>query len=253
MRAGGPREVTRFSLTEVLDVDFPLSRSTIEALEIKGLQCGCGGAIRRQWLNSDFMIVEDQAGNETSPGQLVRLDGDRYYLQHDAIEPFPIEDGSLDCCYSEHFIEHLEPDEGVGWLAEMRRLLRPGGTLRVSTPDQRRYVEGYFDPDGGFFAEHRERIAASLVANRSRVPGLPELADAAGLERPCFMVNQIFVMWGHKWVYDFGELRHAAVAAGFSADKVTRHTFREGAAAGAAAIDLPFRNDESIYVEMQKA
>jgi SAM-dependent methyltransferase len=247
-----PRLPRAFSSLEVLDAEFPLTAATIAELGVRGFQCGCGDAIRRYWLNTDFIVVHDAHGNESRPGQLLRLDADRFYFQHDARDPFPVAGGSFDRCYSEHFIEHLELDQGIAWLAEIRRLLRPGGFLRLSTPDLRKYVAGYADPGGAFFAEHRPRIAPILPAHRRRFPDLPELADPAGLERPCFMVNQIFKMWGHKWIYDLDELRYAAARAGFTAGDVEERSHRDGRDAEVAALDTPFRSDESVYVEISK-
>ena len=37
--------------------------------------------------------------------------------------------------YAEHFLEHLALDDGLAFLAECRRVLRPDGILRLSTPN----------------------------------------------------------------------------------------------------------------------
>ena len=170
---------------------------------------------------------------------MYRVEEDRYFIQHHVAEPFPIENESLDWCYSEHLIEHLPPELGVAWLADMRRLLKPGGFVRVSTPDLRKYAEGYFDPAGEFFAEHGRRLEGLL-------------GEKAPSERRAYMLNQTFFGWGHKWIYDFEELRHAAVAAGFSPDAARRRTFRDSAAPEVAQLDIPARADESVYVEIEK-
>jgi predicted SAM-dependent methyltransferase len=249
VKTPGPTQTTsparpirrRFESVEPLDVALPLDRKALESLGVRGLQCGCGDAVRRHWLNSDYRPVEDNAGRRSSPGQVFRVDTDRYYLQHNALESFPLEDESVDWCYSEHFIEHLELEQGIAWLAEMRRVLRPGGTVRVSTPDLRKYVEGYLDPAGAFFAEHGRRIAE-----------LPEIAEPGAVERRCFMVNQTFKLWGHKWMYDFEELRYAASRAGFPAESVEQRAFRDSPVPELAQLDIPSRGDESVYMEAVK-
>jgi predicted SAM-dependent methyltransferase len=237
------RTKRRFSSLQALEVDFPIGRTLIEELRIRGLQCGCGDAVRRRWLNSDFRALVDEGGSETRDGQLFRVDEDRFYLQHDALERFPLEDEVVDLCFSEHFIEHLGPAKGIAWLAEMRRVLRPGGVLRLVTPDLRKYVEGYLDPQSEFFSEH-----GSALANLPRFKD----QDSAPFERRAFMVNQIFMMWEHRWIYDLDEIRHAAVQAGFDGGAIEEVAFREGTVPNLRTLDIPWREDESIYVEIRK-
>ena len=43
-------------------------------------------------------------------------------------------DNTYDGVYSEHFIEHLTADEGMAFLKDMLRVLKPGGTIRTVWP-----------------------------------------------------------------------------------------------------------------------
>jgi predicted SAM-dependent methyltransferase len=228
-----------FSSIVPLDVELPLDRHTLGELGVRGLQSGCGDAVRRGWLNSDYRSLHDGADFRTAPGSIYRVAEDRFFLQHEVPDPFPIADESLDWCYAEHFIEHLTPEHGIAWLAEMRRILRPGGFVRVSTPDLRKYARGYLDPSDAFLAAHRRDLTDHF--------------GAANVARPAFMVNQTFYSWGHKWMYDFDELRHAAVAAGFSAEAVVERRFRDSREAEVARLDIPQRENESVYVEIEKS
>ena len=194
------------------------------------------------WLNSDLRGIVDGAGNATERGRIARLDGDRYYLEQDSTDPFPLADGCLDTVYSEHFIEHVPMRGAVSWLREMRRLLKPGGVLRLSTPDLRRYIEGYLDTDGAFFAEHRQHLLATGLFEGKELP-----------ERRGWMVNQIFYRWGHRWVYDLDEIRHIAVRAGFAADAVAERAFGQSPIDGLAALDREQHSDGSLYVELRKS
>ncbi len=69
--------------------------------------------------------------------------------------PWPMEDASLDAVWAGETIEHVA--DTVAWLSELRRVLRPGGRLLLSTPDHgrlrvlwlalsRRAFEAHFDP-----------------------------------------------------------------------------------------------------------
>ena len=48
------------------------------------------------------------------------------------IYPFPIDENSIDKVYAKHIIEHL--DEPRGFLKEIYRILKPGGSAFVETP-----------------------------------------------------------------------------------------------------------------------
>ena len=66
-----------------------------------------------------------------------------------------IADNTYDGAYNEHFIEHLHKDEGIAFLKEMYRVLKPGGTLRIIWPP-REFIdkllgEWTLTPDEEFF------------------------------------------------------------------------------------------------------
>ncbi|KAH8050277.1 thiosulfate transmembrane transporter [Aureococcus anophagefferens] len=82
------------------------------ALGVEGLHVGCGPALRSGALNSDLASPVAAAGVDAA---FVGVDGlaggRRYFLRHDATEPFPLPDGAVDYVYAEHFIEHVpRPD-----------------------------------------------------------------------------------------------------------------------------------------------
>ena len=165
------------------------------------------------------------------------FDDSVWYVEHNSAQTFPFTDGSIEWIFAEHFIEHLTLDETIFWLSEMRRLLVNGGWIRISTPDLRKYVEGYLDETNPFFNRHRQNMQnmfGAIIPNRN-----------------AWMINQIFYYWGHKWIYDFDEIRFAAVSAGFQADAVVPCRFHFGNVEELNILDLPIRTDESIYVEIQ--
>lgn len=63
----------------------------------------------------------------------------------------PVADGAIDLVYASHVLEHIRRPDTAAVLAEWRRVLRPGGTLRIAVPDLevafRTYLEG--QPDAG--------------------------------------------------------------------------------------------------------
>ncbi len=70
-------------------------------------------------------------------------------IKHDFnVYPFPIEDNSFDKIYAKHIIEHL--DDPQGFINELTRILKPGGTLFMETPHFSSYV-AYSEVQHKFF------------------------------------------------------------------------------------------------------
>src|SRR5215510_8310331 len=79
----------------------------------------------------------------------------RNYL--DATGRWPFEDGSLSYVYADNVIEHVSLEGGRNFFAEAHRCLRPGGRVRVVTPDVGRHVEQYLAGRAGVEGEVGQR------------------------------------------------------------------------------------------------
>ncbi len=123
----------------------------------------------------------------------------RNYL--DATGPWPLEDGSLSYVYADNVIEHLTLDAGRALLAEAHRCLRPGGVIRLVTPDIRSHVELYLagTPSVG-----------GSVGSSYRDLGLV-------VEHPVDLLRIPIGQFGHHtgYVYDFETLDSELTRAGF--------------------------------------
>ena len=53
---------------------------------------------------------------------------------HDCTFPMPFISDTYDGIFSEHFIEHLHKHEGIRHLKDCKRILKPGGTIRIAWP-----------------------------------------------------------------------------------------------------------------------
>jgi SAM-dependent methyltransferase len=84
---------------------------------VRKLQLGCGFNKLPGWLNSDLFPPA----------------ADVWHL--DVTSVFPLPSDTFDFIYSEHMIEHIPYTAGQVMLEECYRVLKPGGTIRVSTPD----------------------------------------------------------------------------------------------------------------------
>src|ERR1700682_974288 len=129
------------------------------------LDAGCGSSLIVQSLNNVI-------GMDFNFGKLRFLRRYGMPLVNASAFALPFKDGSFDCLISSQVIEHIPYDESL--FAEMRRVLRVGGTLILGTPDYAtigwRIIEpvyGFLMP-GGYKDEHithytLERLKEILV------------------------------------------------------------------------------------------
>src|SRR5438105_15728001 len=102
-----------------------------------------------------------------------------------AVRRIPCAAGTAAAVYSSHMIEHLDRAEARAFLAEVKRVLRPGGVIRVAAPDLGRLVSDYLAS-----GDADEFIAGSHL----------------GLDRPAG--PRAWAKWGlvrprhHLWMYD---------------------------------------------------
>lgn len=164
------------------------------------------------WLNSDLEPVNDQ---------IIFLD---------ATERFPFEDGSLDYVYAEHMIEHIPYPKALGMLAEVGRVLKSGGRLRLATPDLQVVMSLLDQPQSPQARHYIETYARKLLGLYSSQPNPyrqhepdwnidPEHIQTSfpdpGRDAAAFIVNLLFYGFGHRFLYDLATLQAALVSSGF--------------------------------------
>lgn len=162
--------------------------------EVRKLQLGAGGKHHDGWLCTDI--------EPRRPG-VVRLDATRR---------LPLPDDSLDYVFAEHLIEHLGWKPGQRMLSECLRVLRPGGVIRVATPDLARYIAIYRG-DAGEEGDHYLDWAYTRF-----LKGRPHRSAV-------FLLNHNMRAWGHTFLYDADLLALALADAGYV--DVDRRAFNE--------------------------
>ena len=143
----------------------------------------------------------------------------------DLSRPFPFADESFDGVFCEHVLEHFSLEEGRRLVREIRRVLRPGGCLRIVVPDAELVLRKYFD------------APQALVARRG-----------GGDHTPMEIVNAYFRQGHeHQFLYDWETLQKMLVREGFN--KVLRVSIGQAHSCAAIALDDEKYEWESLYVE----
>jgi predicted SAM-dependent methyltransferase len=156
----------------------------------------------------------------------VDLAGDPVDLAWNLARPLPMPAACASGVFSEHVLEHLPFEAGLGLLREAHRVLRPGGIVRIVVPDAGKLLRSYVDGGRGFIEETR-----------------------GGRPTPMTAVNELFYWYRHCWLYDTQTLVLALEAAGFA--ETTEREFGASDLPGGSP-DTPDRRAESLYVEAVK-
>lgn len=86
---------------------------------------GCGAVAHPDWVNLDAVPAAAGVG------------------RCDVRERLPFGDTTVDAVYHSHLLEHLDAATARSFLHECRRILAPGGTIRVVVPDLEAIVRSY--------------------------------------------------------------------------------------------------------------
>jgi predicted SAM-dependent methyltransferase len=134
------------------------------------LNLGGGGVLSDRWLTADVTPRAD-------------------VFMH-LMKPLPLPDAVLDVVYSEEVIEHITRQAGRRMLAECLRVLKSGGTLRLTTPSL------------DYFAKQA-------------------LSDPAAVQN----MNDIFYCHGHQFIYSEELFRRILSETGFT--NIRRSSYRD--------------------------
>jgi predicted SAM-dependent methyltransferase len=154
--------------------------------EFHGLQIGCGPTPLPGWINTDY--------DSDLPADFLM----------DISKPLPFPDESFDAIYGEEVIEHIDFADGKRFLAEAHRVLKPGGAIRLTTPDAEQTCRIYLGQterspnDFGQFWLNEEEFSAEM------------------------WINSTFRFYGHKHVWSSGQLQAELRAAGFDQTRICK-------------------------------
>lgn len=170
-------------------VDTQLARLGLDRQDQSGLKLHIGSGPHRlaTWINIDF-----------SPAELAM----------DVKWGLPFADGSARYVFLSHVLEHLFYDEAQRLLADIHRVLQPGGVVRIIVPDVEKCLRAYVEADEQFFADRR-KTWWWWPQDRTR---LQEVLLVAGV-----VPEPSAILDSHKYGYDFATLAALLRKVGFSA------------------------------------
>jgi len=159
----------------------PLQRDGATRLHI-----GCGKGLLDGWVNIDV---------HPAP------------LSMNVTWGLPFTDRSVKFIFVSHLLEHLFfPRDVLPFLSELRRVLAPGGTVRLVVPDVEQCIEAYRNNDTQFFASRRETWSW-WPENPTRLEDF--LAYSGAGAEPAYSFE------AHKFGYDFETLSKVLEQSGF--------------------------------------
>ena len=207
---------------------------------MKVLNLGCGYQTSERCINIDWSLPirlkQSAIGRRIAP---VLITGERRIaydamrgddvMRHDLRKGIPFPDNSVDGVYHSHLFEHLDRDVVPIFLAEVLRVLRPGGVHRIVVPDlefeTRRYLSSLdAAADGQSSAEvHAENIYLLIdqmvrkeAAGTSQQHGFRRWAENALLGDARKRGET------HQWMWDRISLPAALLESGFSRPTIAR-------------------------------
>jgi predicted SAM-dependent methyltransferase len=179
---------------------------------------GCGNALLPGWINLDCYPPPRAPGIDI--------------LTLDMRRGLPLASASVAAVFSEHFLEHL-PFETVRRtiLPEVRRILQPGGKVRIGVPNGEYFIDQYI--------AYRSKNCDSIFAKH---------LDG---KTPMTMLNEIAHGFGHYFAYDFQTLSALLREAGL-VDVRQRAPFETDVEQfrGKDRVD-EWRNRMTLYVEAE--
>lgn len=180
------------------------------------LQVGSAGRILPGWLNTEYADYDGCA-----------------FL--DITQSLPFAAGTVELILAEHVVANLPKDGAMLFFRESYRCLRPGGILRLSTPNLTALSRA-------LIADDLEDVKSVLLKRHQRLfrPG----EDITF----CDLVNDIHYLWGHKYLYTEEELLHQLRSAGFT--QVERSSFGQSRDPRLMGIDQHQAGPEMAYIDL---
>ncbi len=206
---------------------------SISTLGLNRYHLGCGTIILRDWLNIGYWQHLEPFGLYKDPTGIANT----FMLNHDLTSGIPASNNSLDAVYHAHMLEHLSYTDGISFLNEVYRVLKPGAIHRIVVPDLRAFVMAYLDNSSILLKKYKEEA----LSNNS------EIYETNGSIFMGMLHNH-----GHKMGWDYETLEFCLKRSGFS--DIRQTLYQESSMADIVHMEpySPLRALESLCIECRK-
>lgn len=205
------------------------------------LNLGCGYQTSDRCTNIDWSIPVrlkgSRVGRRLAP---LLLGGDRYaayqqmsdnVMRHDLRKGIPFPDASADAVYHSHVLEHIDREAVPGFLAEVHRVLKPGGVHRIVVPDLELQARSYLETlekslAGGDNLEPHEESVHVLIEQlvRKEAWGTSQRKPARRWLENRVLGDARSRGETHQWMWDRVTLPAELLRAGFRNPQIVSNT-----------------------------
>jgi SAM-dependent methyltransferase len=241
------------------DAGGPRYDRRVGAAELVIYNLGCGTRTHPACVNVDWSIhlrlrklhLSSVAGSRAAKIRALPRD----IVVHDLRKGIPARDATVDVVYHSHVLEHIDREDAPGFMAEVHRVLKPGGVQRVVVPDfehlTRRYVEAF----GG--EGHEARIADIIeqIVRREAAGTASQHPFRRRIEN-ALLGDARKRGETHQWMYDRLSLTVLLETCGFTAISVVDHATSRIPGWNSLGLDVepdgqPYK-PHSLYIEAEK-
>lgn len=207
------------------------------------INLGCGDSPTLGWINLDNSPAIKLANQPIKTAILkrigllskVQLDNIEFNKRNkiifaDATKRLPFNDKSVSVIYSAHMLEHLSQSDAEHVLIEAKRVLKPGGVIRISVPDLKIIIQEYLESGDARACMQRLMMQA---------PSLKTFKDK--------LMLLLIGYRHHQWMYDGASLSKLLEQCGFKEIEIMKKGKTK--IVNPASLDLEERVLESVYVE----
>ena len=192
---------------------------------------GCGNRTHPACLNYDWSIYarirRSPLGRRLAPLILTGVRLKQYQslddvVVHDLRKGIPLGDSSADAVYHSHLLEHLDRHLVNRFLAEIHRVLRPGGVHRIVVPDLEGYAREYLASLDRSLSDPRARAGHDSFVSQMLLQIVRREAYGTSMQRPVRRRAENLLLGDarkrgetHMWMWDRVNLPVALEEAGF--------------------------------------
>lgn len=168
--------------------------------------------------------------------------------------PYPNE--TFDQVFSSHMLEHISHYRTEMVLCEINRVLKPGGILRMLTPDLRKIAEAYVNNNSRLMHQYIQEDSSGVRVDLGLGQALMGFILADGLDN--FLISsdysEIIGGYGHIYLFDFEMLSNLLVYYGFKIDITNSNSSTSAIEEFKELRDVPYDKDisHSLVIECRK-